>query len=124
MAASFSASHDEEVEALVLLAAYSTEDLNGLDMDVYSFYGSEDKVLNMEKYEEYRGNLPEDVVEEVKRLASNGYQEIVLTGIHLSSYGRTSYEQKTEAESTELIKKNKQPSCPHCKRKNNSMASK
>lgn len=65
MAASFSASHDEEVEALVLLAAYSTEDLNGLDMDVYSFYGSEDKVLNMEKYEEYRGNLPEDVVEEV-----------------------------------------------------------
>ena len=65
MAASFSASHDEEVEALVLLAAYSTEDLNGLDIDVYSFYGSEDKVLNMEKYEEYRSNFPEDVIEEV-----------------------------------------------------------
>lgn len=65
MAASFSASHDEEVEALVLLAAYSTEDLNSLDMDVYSFYGTEDQVLNMEKYEEYYSNLPEDVVEEV-----------------------------------------------------------
>ena len=65
MAASFSASHDKEVEALVLLAAYSTEDLNGLDMDVYSFYGTEDKVLNMEKYKEYFSNLPEDVVEEV-----------------------------------------------------------
>lgn len=65
MAASFSASHDEEVEALVLLAAYSTEDLKGLDLDVYSFYGTEDKVLNMEKYAEYRENLPEDVVEEV-----------------------------------------------------------
>ena len=65
MAASFSASHDDEVEALVLLAAYSTEDLNGLEMDVYSFYGSEDMVLNMEKYEEYRDNLPEDVIEEV-----------------------------------------------------------
>ena len=51
MAASFSASHDEEVDALVLLAAYSTEDLKNLDIDVYSFYGSEDKVLNMEKYE-------------------------------------------------------------------------
>lgn len=65
MAASFSASHDEEVDALVLLAAYSTEDLKELDIDVYSFYGSEDKVLNMEKYKEYYSNLPEDVIEEV-----------------------------------------------------------
>lgn len=65
MAASFSASHDEEVEALVLLAAYSTEDLSALDIEVYSFYGTEDKVLNMEKYEEYYTNLPEDVIEEV-----------------------------------------------------------
>ena len=65
MAASFSASHDEEVDALVLLAAYSTEDLSSLEIEVYSFYGSEDKVLNMEKYEEYRGNLPAEVVEEV-----------------------------------------------------------
>lgn len=65
MAASFSASHDEEVDALVLLAAYSTEDLKNLDIDVYSFYGSEDKVLNMEKYESYHSNFPEDVIEEV-----------------------------------------------------------
>jgi dienelactone hydrolase len=65
MAATFSASHDEEVEALVLLAAYSTKDLNGLEMDVYSFYGTEDRVLNMEKYEEYYSNFPEDVIEEV-----------------------------------------------------------
>lgn len=65
MAASFSASHDEEVDALVLLAAYSTEDLKNLDIDVYSFYGSEDKVLNMEKYESYYSNFPEDVIEEV-----------------------------------------------------------
>ena len=65
MAASFSASHDEEVDALVLLAAYSTENLNSLEMDVYSFYGSEDKVLDMEKYEEYYDNLPNDVVEEI-----------------------------------------------------------
>lgn len=65
MAASFSANHDEEVDALVLLAAYSTEDLSDKDMDVYSIYGSEDKVLNMEKYQECYGNLPEDVVEAV-----------------------------------------------------------
>jgi len=65
MAASFSAEHDEQVDNLVLLSAYSTEDLKDNDMDVYSFYGTEDKVLNMEKYEEYYTNLPEDVVEEV-----------------------------------------------------------
>lgn len=29
----------------------------------------------------------ENVLEEVNRLAENGYQEVVLTGIHLSSYG-------------------------------------
>ena len=28
-----------------------------------------------------------DVLEEVRRLAANGYREVVLTGIHLSSYG-------------------------------------
>ena len=28
-----------------------------------------------------------DVIEEIERLAENGYQEVVLTGIHLSSYG-------------------------------------
>lgn len=65
MAASFSASHDDKVENLVLLAAYSTEDLTTLDMDVYSFYGSEDKVLNMEKYEAYFSNLPEDMIETI-----------------------------------------------------------
>ncbi len=65
MAASFSASHDAEVDALVLLAAYSTEDLTDKEIDVYSFYGSEDRVLNMEKYEEYSDNLPENTVEAV-----------------------------------------------------------
>lgn len=34
-----------------------------------------------------RSRKPESVLEEVKRLAEKGYQEVVLTGIHLSSYG-------------------------------------
>lgn len=34
-----------------------------------------------------RSRKPEHVVKEVERLAANGYKEIVLTGIHLSSYG-------------------------------------
>ena len=39
-----------------------------------------------------RGNLrsrkPEDVVAEIKEIAANGYREVVVTGIHLSSYGK------------------------------------
>lgn len=34
-----------------------------------------------------RSRAKEDVVAEVTDLAKNGYQEVVLTGIHLSSYG-------------------------------------
>lgn len=34
-----------------------------------------------------RSRRAEDVLEEVRRLAEHGYQEVVLTGIHLSSYG-------------------------------------
>ena len=34
-----------------------------------------------------RSRAKEDVIREVKDLAANGYQEVVLTGIHLSSYG-------------------------------------
>ena len=34
-----------------------------------------------------RSRRPEQVVEEVKKLVKNGYKEIVMTGIHLSSYG-------------------------------------
>ncbi len=34
-----------------------------------------------------RSRAKEDVVREVKELAKNGYKEVVLTGIHLSSYG-------------------------------------
>ena len=35
-----------------------------------------------------RSRAPEDVYHEVVRLSQNGFQEIVLTGIHLSSYGK------------------------------------
>lgn len=45
-----------------------------------------------------RSRKPEDVVSEVSRLAENGYQEVVLTGIHLSSYG---IDLRNEAEENE-----------------------
>ncbi len=34
-----------------------------------------------------RSRKAEDALEEIRRLAAQGYQEVVLTGIHLSSYG-------------------------------------
>lgn len=39
-----------------------------------------------------RSRDQEDVVQEAERLAASGYQEIVLTGIHLSSYGQPAKE--------------------------------
>lgn len=70
MAASYAAENTEDFDGLVLLAAYSTAELTGLD--VLSLYGSEDGVLNMEKYESYYGNLPEDTVEMVIEGGNHG----------------------------------------------------
>lgn len=64
MAASYAAKHAEEFDALVLLAAYSMADLPER-LSVVSIFGDQDQVLNREKYAEYRGNLPEDMVEVV-----------------------------------------------------------
>lgn len=50
----------------------------------------------------YRGI--EEVVQEVKGLAANGYREIVLTGIHLSSYGMTKGNDFTRSRLPELIR--------------------
>ena len=65
MAASYAADHADELDGLVLLAAYSTRDLTGSGLAVLSVYGSEDGVLDMEKYEQYRSNLPADASEVV-----------------------------------------------------------
>lgn len=61
MASSYLADHADDYEGIILLAAYSTESLQG--ERVLSIYGSEDKVLNMEKYEENKDNLPDDYTE-------------------------------------------------------------
>ena len=65
MAASYAADHADELDGLVLLAAYSTRDLTKSGLSVLSVYGSEDGVLDMEKYEQYRSNLPASASEVV-----------------------------------------------------------
>ena len=63
MAASYLEKHVEEYAGLILCAAYSTVDYSSTDLQVISMYGSNDKVLNIEKYEECRKNLPENTAE-------------------------------------------------------------
>ena len=48
---------------MVLLGSYSTADLADGSLEVLSVYGSEDRVMNREKYAEYLGNLPQDFTE-------------------------------------------------------------
>ena len=60
MAASYMESHPE-IRGLVLLGSYSTADLS--DRPSLSVYGSEDGVMNAEKYEEYKSNLGEGLTE-------------------------------------------------------------
>ena len=51
-----------------------------------------------------RSRKPEDIIKEVQQIVEAGYQEIVLTGIHLSSYG-TDFEEDTREELIDIIEK-------------------
>ena len=85
MAASFIAENSKEFEGIILLASYSTADLSNSGLDVLSLYGSNDGVLNMEKYEEYKSNLPEN------------FKEVVITGgchAYFGAYGEQEADKK------------------------------
>lgn len=60
MAASYLEKHTDEYEGLILLGSYSTADLSDVGIEVLSIYGSEDQVLNLEKYNDNMSNLPKD----------------------------------------------------------------
>lgn len=65
MAATFAASHSEELDGLIFLGAYSTKDLSQTDLRILSLYGSEDRVLNREKLAESHELMPADFTEYV-----------------------------------------------------------
>lgn len=58
MAAAYASEHIEQLDGLVLLAAYPTKSLASDTFKVVSIYGSEDGVLNMDKVEEGRQWMP------------------------------------------------------------------
>ncbi len=63
MAAAYLEKNSDDFCGLVLLGAYSTADLSDTSLSVLSLYGSEDGVMNAEKYEKNKQNLPEDFTE-------------------------------------------------------------
>lgn len=78
MAASYVSKHAEEYDGLILLGAYSTADLGETGLRAVSVYGSEDGVMNRDKYAKYKANFPE------------GFEEHVLDGgchAYFGSYG-------------------------------------
>ena len=73
MAASYLAKHTDAYEGLILLGSYSTADLADTGLSVLSIYGSEDQVMNREKYEQYRNNLPADFTEVILEGGCHAY---------------------------------------------------
>jgi len=63
MAAAWAAGHPKRLDGLILLAAYPTSNLTEDSLSVLSVYGSEDRVLNMEKLEKGKSFMPEDYTE-------------------------------------------------------------
>ena len=63
MAASYLSKNGEDFKGLILLGSYSTDDLSDKKFDVVSIYGSEDRVMNREKYGKYLKNLPKNMTE-------------------------------------------------------------
>ena len=63
MAASYLADNTDKLDGLILLGSYSTADISESDVSVLSIYGSEDGVMNREKYDKNKEKLPSDFKE-------------------------------------------------------------
>ncbi len=63
MAASYLGEHTEDFCGLILLGSYISNDLSQTSLRAISIFGSEDGVMNREKYDECKGNLPLDLTE-------------------------------------------------------------
>lgn len=74
MAANYASTHSDELDGIVLLAAYSTADLDD-SLKAITIYGSEDEVLNTAKMNELKSSLPD------------GYREYVIEGGNHAQFG-------------------------------------
>lgn len=74
-AARYAAANADKIDGLIMCAAYQTKDISQTDLNVLSIYGSEDKVLDLEKYEENISNLP------------SNYTEVIIEGGNHANFG-------------------------------------
>lgn len=65
MAASYASKHPDQVDGLVLLAAYANDDLSGSNLQALSLFGSKDQVLNRSNYEKNWSLLPPTAMEHI-----------------------------------------------------------
>ncbi len=75
MCADFASKNNTLIDGLILLAAYSQAYIKDSQLNVISIYGSEDKVLNKDKYNSNKSNLPSD------------YKELIIEGGCHSYFG-------------------------------------
>ncbi|MGM0411641.1 MAG: alpha/beta hydrolase [Bacillota bacterium] len=62
MASTYTANNEEKVAGLILLAAYTEKDKYIKNTPVLAINGSNDKIIDMEVFEERKENLPSDTV--------------------------------------------------------------
>lgn len=60
MAAYYASKHANKLEGLILLGAYSTEDLSNTDLKIALIDGTHDEVINKKKVAETKNNYPEN----------------------------------------------------------------
>lgn len=75
MAASYAASHPDDVKGIIMLASYPTNKLDD-GMNYLSIYGSCDRVMSKDSYENSKPNWPKNAV------------ELVIEGGNHSQFGR------------------------------------
>lgn len=95
MAANYASDHHEYIEGLILLASYSSADLRGNNLEVLSIYGSNDEILDKEKYRENKVFLPK--LKEIKIEGGNH--------AYFGSYGEQEGDGVAEISSSEQLLK-------------------
>ncbi len=73
MAGTYLVNNYRDFDGLILLASYVSDDLKHTDLDVISIYGTEDGVLDRNKYEKYKVNLPDDYDEMIIQGGNHAY---------------------------------------------------
>lgn len=99
MAGSFISRHKNDFEGLILLAAYSTHDISSSSLEVLSIFGSNDEVLNQNKYQKNKKNLPP---------VGKGLTEIIIDGgnhAQFANYGAQEGDGKAEISAEDQQKK-------------------